>query len=506
MAYDDRYRINPAYLNQFRNIAYNDPLFALGELVGRGFGAHMADKSYQKQMDKAQNIENAMARTSQYDEATKAGENSGLINTSTYDGILKAKDAYNQNKTIYDEAKAKLDAFEGDKNSAEYDALVKMAADAQLGMNNASANATMLRKINTNKGLSNEGFYATDGLGERLADVSLLTPKKVQNWRDVDHFGGKGILQNAPNTQQQAGTFTAPTITELAQNALERHKQNGTSIISADDLAKYAMTTPTMKDTLESNYEISKRDPRYFDNLRKELKKQGVSDEVIDEYIGGQRQNVAHGLLGEYYDNIANGKYLDADATATQMAYLDPTMAQLLKTGGVSVNNLFGAYQNALNAAREAAAKAQQIQDTRKYNEEQYEKKRQDKIDDAVKVASLKKSLGLSGYSDGSSRSSGGGKASDGGKLSANAKQVGNIIGQANMHLDNGNYQGVLDLLAELKPKVYDEFDFYSKMTPSEKAEANRLIAGIEYNALLAMGEDKNSKYMKDLYISAGFK
>lgn len=494
MAYDDRYRINPAYLNQFRSIAYNDPWFALGELVGRGFGAHMADKSYQKQMDKAQNIENAMARTSQYDEATKAGENSGLINTSTYDGILKAKDAYNQNKTIYDEAKAKLDAFEGDKNSAEYDALAKMAADAQLGMNNASANATMLRKINTNKGLSNEGFYATDSLGERLADVSLLTPKKVQNWRDVDHFGGKGILQNAPNTQQQAGTFTAPTITELAQNALERHKQNGTSIISADDLAKYAMTTPSMKDTLESNYEISKRDPQYFDNLRKELKKEGVSDEVIDEYIGGQRQNVAHGLLGEYYDNIANGKYLDADAAATQMAYLDPTMAQLLKTGGVSVNNLFGAQQNAENAERAARRNmAKEQRDLAIW-----------KVKEDYKNATRPSRAG--GGSGGSSRSSGGGKASDGGKLSANAKQVGNIIGQANMHLDNGNYQGVLDLLAELKPKVYDEFDFYSKMTPSEKAEANRLIAGIEYNALLAMGEDKNSKYMKDLYISAGFK
>lgn len=501
MAYDDRYRINPAYLNQFRSIAYNDPWFALGELVGRGVGAHMADKSYQKQMDKAQNIENAMARTSQYDEATKAGENSGLINTSTYDGILKAKDAYNQNKTIYDEAKAKLDAFEGDKNSAEYDALAKMAADAQLGMNNASANATMLRKINTNKGLSNEGFYATDGLGERLADVSLLTPKKVQNWRDVDHFGGKGILQNAPNTQQQAGTFTAPTITELAQNALERHKQNGASIISADDLAKYAMTTPSMKDTLESNYEISKRDPQYFDNLRKELKKEGVSDEVIDEYIGGQRQNVAHGLLGEYYDNIANGKYLDADATATQMAYLDPTMAQLLKTGGVSVNNLFGAQQNALNAERAAAAKAQQIQDTREYNEKKRQQEREENKQDYVWKLKQKNSLDNNGGG-----SSGGGKASDGGKLSANAKQVGNIIGQANMHLENNNYQGVLDLLAELKPKVYEDFDFYSKMTPSEKAEANKFIAGVEYNARLAMGEDKNSKYMKDLYISAGFK
>lgn len=490
MAYDDKYRINPAYLNQFRNIAYNDPWFALGELVGRGFGAHMADKSYQKQMDKAQNIENAMARTSQYDEATKAGENSGLINTSTYDGILKAKDAYNQNKTIYDEAKAKLDAFEGDKNSAEYDALAKMAADAQLGMNNASANATMLRKINTNKGLSNEGFYATDSLGERLADVSLLTPKKVQNWRDVDHFGGKGILQNAPNTQQQAGTFTAPTITELAQNALERHKQNGTSIISADDLAKYAMTTPSMKDTLESNYEISKRDPQYFDNLRKELKKEGVSDEVIDEYIGGQRQNVAHGLLGEYYDNIANGKYLDADATATQMAYLDPTMAQLLKTGGVSVNNLFGAYQNALNAEQQAQAnEAKASRDLAIW-----------KVKEDYKNATRP-----SRASGGSGGSSGGG-GSEGGKLSANAKQVGNIIGQANMHLKNGNYQGVRDLLAELKPKVYEDFDFYSKMTPSEKAEANRLIAGIEYNALLAMGEDENSDYMKDLYISAGFK
>lgn len=490
MAYDDKYRINPAYLNQFRNIAYNDPWFALGELVGRGFGAHMADKSYQKQMDKAQNIENAMARTSQYDEATKAGENSGLINTSTYDGILKAKDAYNQNKTIYDEAKAKLDAFEGDKNSAEYDALAKMAADAQLGMNNASANATMLRKINTNKGLSNEGFYATDSLGERLADVSLLTPKKVQNWRDVDHFGGKGILQNAPNTQQQAGTFTAPTITELAQNALERHKQNGTSIISADDLAKYAMTTPSMKDTLESNYEISKRDPQYFDNLRKELKKEGVSDEVIDEYIGGQRQNVAHGLLGEYYDNIANGKYLDADATATQMAYLDPTMAQLLKTGGVSVNNLFGAYQNALKAEQQAEAnedKAKRDLATWKWKQDYINATRPSRA------------------SGGSGGSSGGSGASE--KLESWEKIPHNLLSQIDMYTTNKDFESAYEVVDRLKehlrnPEVLDKF-------PGEGLLGyKKLLAQREYALLDAKrkaGEVVDPTYFADVARNAGY-
>lgn len=489
MAYDDKYRINPAYLNQFRNIAYNDPWFALGELVGRGFGAHMADKSYQKQMDKAQNIENAMARTSQYDEATKAGENSGLINTSTYDGILKAKDAYNQNKTIYDEAKAKLDAYEGDKNSAEYDALAKMAADAQLGMNNASANATMLRKINTNKGLSNEGFYATDSLGERLADVSLLTPKKVQNWRDVDHFGGKGILQNAPNTQQQAGTFTAPTITELAQNALERHKQNGTSIISADDLAKYAMTTPSMKATLESNYEISKRDPRYFDNLRKELKKEGVSDEVIDEYIGGQRQNVAHGLLGEYYDNIANGKYLDADATATQMAYLDPTMAQLLKTGGVSVGNLFGAEQDRQKTLTNAQIETQQAAEKRQQNRDDYIWKKD------VDVAYKNK------YGSGSS---GGGENE---KMPKWQEVPRNLLSQIAMYTQNKDFESAYEVVDRLKehlrdPEVLDKF-------PGEGLLGYRkLLAQHEYALLKAKreaGEAVDPAYFADVARNAGY-
>jgi hypothetical protein len=491
MAYDDRYRINPAYLNQFRNMAYNDPWFALGELVGRGFGAHMADKSYQKQMDKAQNIENAMARTSQYDEATKAGENSGLINTSTYDGILKAKDAYNQNKTIYDEAKAKLDAFEGDKNSAEYDALAKMAADAQLGMNNASANATMLRKINTNKGLSNEGFYATDSLGERLADVSLLTPKKVQNWRDVDHFGGKGILQNAPNTQQQAGTFTAPTITELAQNALERHKQNGTSIISADDLAKYAMTTPSMKDTLESNYEISKRDPQYFDNLRKELKKEGVSDEVIDEYIGGQRQNVAHGLLGEYYDNIANGKYLDADATATQMAYLDPTMAQLLKTGGVSVNNLFGAYQNALKAEQQAQAneaKASRDLATWKWKQDYINATRPSRA------------------SGGSGGSSGGSGTSE--KLEAWEKTPHNLLSQIDMYTTNKDYGSAYEVVDRLKELLYRNTEELDKFPGEGLAGYRMLLAQREYDLLDAKrkaGETVDPEYFATVARNAGY-
>lgn len=399
-----KYRVDPAYLNQFRNIANNDPWFALGEFVGRGAAAALNERQYQKQLDKAANIEDAMARTSYHDAALDGARNSGLVGTSTYDGITQAKADYNKNKTIYDEAKAKLDAFDGDKEGAEYKNLLELAEQAQIGMNNASANAEMYRQINRNNGRSNEGYYATDSLGEKLGERSLLAPPKQQEQVKQGLLGG--VL---PTKEKQVGTFTAPTITEMAQKSLDTLQKNPAGIMSAEDLAGYAMTTPSMKETIVANHELAKRSPQYFDNLRREMKKEGVSDEVIDEYIGEQKRNVAYGMMGEYYNLINDGNYLGADALAAQTAFLDPTMAQLLKTGGVSVGNLFGAEQNWLQSLAEAQRKAAEKAETRQYNEEQYEKKRTDKIEDAVKIAELKESRGLSG---GSSGSSGGGKAS----------------------------------------------------------------------------------------------
>lgn len=54
MAYDDRYRVDRAYLNQFRNVAYNDPWFALGELLGQGYMKRYEDRGTRKALEKVQ--------------------------------------------------------------------------------------------------------------------------------------------------------------------------------------------------------------------------------------------------------------------------------------------------------------------------------------------------------------------------------------------------------------------------------------------------------------------
>lgn len=53
MAYG-KYRVNPAHFNQFRNMAYNDPMFALGELIGRGYMQNYEDRGVRKALEKAE--------------------------------------------------------------------------------------------------------------------------------------------------------------------------------------------------------------------------------------------------------------------------------------------------------------------------------------------------------------------------------------------------------------------------------------------------------------------
>lgn len=463
-----KYRVDPAYLNQFRNIANNDPWFALGEFVGRGAAAALNERQYQKQLDKAANIEDAMARTSYHDAALDGARNSGLVGTSTYDGITQAKADYNKNKTIYDEAKAKLDAFDGDKEGAEYKNLLELAEQAQIGMNNASANAEMYRQINRNNGRPNEGYYATDSLGEKLGERSLLAPPKRQEQVKQGLLGG--VL---PTKEKQVGTFTAPTITEMAQKSLDTLQKNPAGIMSAEDLAGYAMTTPSMKETIVANHELAKRSPQYFDNLRREMKKEGVSDEVIDEYIGEQKRNVAYGMMGEYYNLINDGNYLGADALAAQTAFLDPTMAQLLKTGGVSVGNLFGAEQNWLQSLAEAQRKAAEKAETRQYNEQ----KRQQDLQDRKEIERYKSDL---------KNSSEGGGSSGGGKVSSEETYTKNLVFSASDALDANRIDDAEDFYDKAVTNLNEDITTAKKISAEARAKLRYDLLELEGRILWA--------------------
>lgn len=400
MAYG-KYRIDPAYLNQFRNVAYNDPWFALGELVGKGAAAAYDRRQYQKQLEKAGRIDAQTAQEAYQDAANQKAQESGLIGTSTYDGITKAKADYGTHKATYDDTMAKINAFTGDQKSQEYLGLLEMAKQAQEGMQTAQNRAEQLRQINRDNGWSNEGYYATDSLSEKLGDRSLYAPQE-----QVKPSLLGGVL---PTQEKQMGTFTAPTITEMAQRSLDVLQQNPMGKLSAEDVARYHMTNPELKASIVNDYDRSKRNATYFSDLEQKMKKEGISQEVIDEYLGGKKRAVVEDMLGDYYQAVLKGNLYGADALSTLMAGIDPTTAQILKTGGVSIGNLFGAEMQQKLEEAEAARKAAEKAETRDYNERKRQQEREERIEDAVKIAQLKKSLGLSGDSGGSS---GGGKAS----------------------------------------------------------------------------------------------
>ncbi len=487
MAYD-KYRINPAYLNQFRNMAYNDPWFALGELIGNAAGNAYGKRQYEKQLDKAGQIDAASAREAYYDTANKNAQASGLIGTSTYDGITQAKTDYGTHKTAYDDAMAKLNAFKGDQDSQEYKGLWEMAQQAQAGRQNANNRAEMLRQINRDNGWSNEGYYATDSLSEKLGNTSLLAPRKQEEWQGISL--GEGLLSTA-QTDQQAST---PTITDLAQRSFNTLRQKPAGVLSKDDVARYYMTNPELKEKIVADHDRSKRSASYWSDLERKMKQEGVSQEVIDEYLGGKKRAVAEDMLGDYYKAVLDGNYLGADALATLTAGIDPQLAQILKTGGVSVGNLFGAEQSWLQSMAEAQRKEQAEARKRQQNLQDYRTKKE--IDAAYK----------NNGSGGRGGSSSGGSKSD--KLEKWEEVPHNLLTQVTMYTQNKDFESAYETVDRLKELLYRDTEALDKFPGQGLAGYRQLLAQVEYNLLEAKrsaGEAIDPAYFATVARNAGY-
>lgn len=446
-----------------------DPWSALGAMIGYGIGAHYGEKEYQKQLGEADQVAEAEARGAYHDAALKAADESGLVGTSTYDGITQAKADYGTHKANYDDTMAKINTFKGDQESQEYKGLLEMAKQAEAGMQAAHNKAEMFRQINRDNGWSNDGYLSTNSLGEKLGDRSLYAPQTPQMQTQPSLLNGNGVF---PTVQpQQTGTFTAPTITDLAQRSLNTLEQNPAGMLDRDAVARYYLTDPELKKKITSEYDNSKRSAAYWKDLRQKLRKEGLSEAVIDDYIDGKAQEVTDQMLGEYYQSIANGNYYGADALATLMTNLDPTLAQVMKTGGVSVGNLFGAQQNWLQDMAQAQRRSAERAETRAYNEAQYEKKRIDSLNDKIRIEEIKKARGLSGDSGGSS---------GGGKASSEETYTNNLILSALDALDANDIKKAEDFYYKAITNLDEDIATAKKISPSARSKFRQMLKALE--------------------------
>lgn len=466
-----------------------DPWSAVGAMLGYGYGSYLGNKERANQLEKAKTEEEALAREAQYAAAQEAANASGLVGMDSADAIRQQKENYMNYQNQANDIQAKMDAIE-DKSSDEYKNLARSLYQVQGQMNDAHNTADNLRTLRTQMGLSNDGLYANnsgaDYLREKLGDVSMSNPIQQPQQGGQNMFGATlPIPQINPNGQVSRDTVTNPTITQMAQNTLGNLSRQNTpsGIITQDALTNFMVSNPDLKKKIISDTDKQKRSASYWKDLRQKLRAKGLSDSVIDEYIDTQAQDVVDDLVGSYYKAIGEGNYLGADAIGTLMTNLDPTMAQVLKTGGVSVGNLFGAEQQekaALFNAAQALGKEQRAN-------ERSNQKRINDMQDFVTKEKIKQDI-KNNYGNGN-----GSKKEE--KLPEWQQTMDNYLTQGESYLDGGNLNAAWDAVVAAKNYLLHDEKAMAKI-PGEAIP--------DYYKLVAMKEAEIIKAMMDAGVYEG--
>lgn len=486
-----------------------DPWSAIGAALGYGWGSYLGNKEAARQMGKAKDEEDAKAREAAYNTAMQAAEDSGLVGMNSADAIMDQKNIYADAQNELATVKAKMEAME-DKNSDAYKGLQRDAYALENKMNTAHNTANFLLGMRTQNGLSNEGLYANnsgDGyMREKLGDISMLNAVGNQGRGGQNMFGATlPVPQLNPNFQSTAQANTNPTITEMAQNKLaEMQYDQPTGFITQDMLANAYLMNPDVKKKIDSEYNKKKRSAKYWKELRQDLRSKGLSEAVIDDYIDLQSQGVVDDMVSDYYEQIIDGNYLGADSLGTLMTNLDPQMAQVLKTGGVSIDKLFGADQNRQNALLQIAANDERARQNFANQLTRDEINRQNDLNDwvAKKIWELNHGGG------------GGGRGEKEVKLSSpTATQTANILGQAAKYLLK-NYDPVaawerVKMVKEnyLNPYMDENGEMKDPRTQfkaDELEDAWKLASAIEYLYRESTQDTISPEYMEALEKNAG--
>ena len=422
MAYG-KYRVNPAHFNQFRNMAYNDPMFALGELIGRGYMQNYEDRGVRKALEKAE---------AQYGDgsAPSANDMSQALDT--------VQNRYQQDAKNTLGLGGLSPQMDREKVQAKKTALgvQNPMGQAMFSMNPMNDPNAFQGESEFNKRMRAEAQQRQDEMNALKAIGAVpMTNLEVGN-RILDQYAGKLQAVRDPQTGAVTGLAKTPGAADLAEQAYNKRM--------ADFSAKDEMSK------ILAQMEKDGRSPEQIARVTAimEGKLQSMQDKAYEKR--------AADIMG----NLANISYDDPryQQAIVELAKYDPAAAKVYAGNVVTGRDLWNQEQQIAGEER-----------TAKRNQENFDIETQNLIkrDNAVlenKVAQLvklgypeqtaRRMLLVGNPSGGGRRRSGGGSSGSGNTAAQN--QMKNLMNQVKSAISKGDNDSAANLQDQIQTLIYD--------------------------------------------------
>ena len=423
MAYG-KYRVNPAHFNQFRNMAYNDPMFALGELIGHGYMQNYEDRGVRKALEKVE---------AQYGDgnAPSANDMSQALDT--------VQNRYQQ------EAKNTLGlgglspTMDRDKVQA-----VKQSLGVQDPKGQAMFATSALNDPNTFQGDSEFNKRMRAEAQQRQAEMEALktigavpmTNLEVGN-RILDQYAGKLQAVRDPQTGAVTGLAKTPGAADLAEQAYNKRM--------ADFSAKDEMSK------ILAQMEKDGRSPEQIARVTAimEGKLQSMQDKAYEKR--------AADIMG----NLANISYDDPryQQAIVELAKYDPAAAKVYAGNVVTGRDKWNQEQQLAKEERTAQRNIDNYRTETGLMIERDNAMLQNKIEQMKAAgyndAQIKQAL-YGGGSGGGRRRGGGSGGSSGGGVPSYAKGIMNLNDQVKAAIRKGDNNTAADLQNQIQTMIYD--------------------------------------------------
>ena len=275
----DKYRVNRAYLNQFRNTAQNDPMFALGELLGRAYVDRYNERGTQKALEKAE---------AQYGDGTAPSQ-------ADRDNALKIIEAQNL---------AKANDTLGTSNTLSKDKQMQAVKDS-LGVNTVQGRAMFgAMPLNNPNMIQGEGeFY----------DRLRASVQERQNQYDALKTVGA-----VPQTQYEIGNRILDNYVQASPVAQKMYADRMANFNAEDEKAK-----------LIAQMEKDGRNAEQIDRVMA----------TMDGRLQGMQDKAYRAKANNLMDELGSMSYQDPEyqKTIIELSKYDPAAAKLYATYGKSM-------------------------------------------------------------------------------------------------------------------------------------------------------------------------
>ena len=475
MAYDDRYRVDRAYLNQFRNVAYNDPWFALGELLGQGYMKRYEDRGTRKALEKVQ---------AQY------GDGSAPSTNDMSQALDTVQNRYQQDAKNTLGLGGLSPQMDREKVQAKKTALgvQNPMGQAMFSMNPMNDPNAFQGESEFNKRMRAEAQQRQDEMNAlKTIGAVPMTNYEAGN-RILDQYAGNLEAVRDPQSGMVTGLTRNQGANELAQQAYNSRMAN---FNAKDEMANIVAQMEMDGRTPE---QIARVKAVWGDKLQR----------MQDDAYKARANDIVSGLGNlqydspEYHQNIA------------ELAKFDPTMAQVMGNYGRAM------WDRSNKLADEDRAVQKNIDKYRIETDLMVERDNavlENKVAQLVKLGypeqTARRMLLVGNPSGGGGRRrSGGGSSggSGGGKMPAHLSKFANLADQVKSAIRNKDNDTAADLQDQMQKMIYDP-NFRAKVDNDDFNALLRVWSANETRRMTMLREQGlpvNDDYYRQVAAQAG--